>query len=280
MRSDRHGYTKFTKQQTAWRAATVRPVHRVIAPPDDLLSKKLEKTMMPSRALPLLLLAALALPASAQEPPAPHAVLAVKGEGKFDTKPDYAQLYVNVSTRGRTLAEAAKAHEERATRALSMLQGLKGEGVDIAATSFRINQERVGRQQTPDKPAEPPQFVAATNFYLNARPINALNAIVTKLASSGLFEVQRVIFLVDQERMALNEARRDAVRDARSQAEAYADAAGVRLADIAEIADGQAIPVHEEGYADLAIPAYVQIIPPATVAFSASVKIVWRTAPR
>jgi uncharacterized protein YggE len=92
--------------------------------------------------------------------------------------------------------------------------------------------------------------------------------------------MQNVAFLVDQDRRALNEARRAAVRDARDQAEAYADAAGVRLVDVAEIADGEAIPVRADGYADLALPAYVQVIPPATVTFTASVRVVWHIAPR
>jgi uncharacterized protein YggE len=233
--------------------------------------------------LALLLLSALALPASAQEPLAERhtgAILAVKGEGRVEVKPDYAEFHATVSTRGRTLSEAATAHEERATRALSVLQGLKAAGVEVTTTTFRLNQERFQVvRQPPEKPAEP-QFVAVTSFNLKARPIDALNGIVTKLASSGLFEVQHIAFLADQERRALNEARRSAVHDARDQAEAYADAAGVRLVDVVEIADGQAIPVQADGYADLALPAYVQIIPPATVAFTASVRVVWRIVSR
>jgi hypothetical protein len=53
----------------------------------------------------------------------------------------------------------------------------------------------------------------------------------------------------------------------------------MRLVDIAEIADGEAIPVRADGFADLALPAYVQIIPPATVAFTATVRVVWQVAP-
>jgi uncharacterized protein YggE len=157
-----------------------------------------EDTIMQFPALPLLLLTSLALPASAQQPPAEPragAILAVKGEGRIEAKHDYAQFRAFVSTKGRSLAEAATAHEQRATRALSVLQGLKEAGVDITTTSFRLNQDRPsipqGRPPAPEKPPEP-QFTAVTSFDLRAKPIEAVNGIITKLASAGLFEVQRI----------------------------------------------------------------------------------------
>ncbi|HKD27080.1 MAG TPA: SIMPL domain-containing protein [Xanthobacteraceae bacterium] len=242
--------------------------------------------MMHSRALPLLLLTSLTLPASAQQPSADSrtgAVLTVKGEGRIDVKPDYAQSNATVSTKGRSLAETAAAHEERATRALSVLQGLKGAGVEIITSSFRLNQDPPsipqGRPPTSEKPSEP-RFTAVTSFDFRVKPIDGLNGVITKLASSGLFEMRGVIFRVEQERTALNEARRAAVLDARDQAEAYADAGGVRLVEVIEISDGEAIPLSATGEADLARAPYVQIVPPAVVAFTATVKIVWRIAPR
>jgi uncharacterized protein len=244
---------------------------------------KVEETMMQSHVPALLLSAILAVPAVAQEQPLRShsgAILAVKGEGRVEVKPDYAQFHATVSTRAQTLSEATTGHEEQATRALSMLQSLKGASVEISRSSFKLQQERpsVGRQPASEKPPEP-QFVAVTTFDLKARPIEALNGIITKLASSGLFEVQNVTFLVDREREVLNEARRAAVHDARDQAEVYADAGGVRLADIDEIADGQATPVRRYE-ADVALSPSVQIIPPATLTFTASVRVVWHIAPR
>ncbi|GGC57876.1 hypothetical protein GCM10010994_16080 [Chelatococcus reniformis] len=84
-------------------------------------------------------------------------------------------------------------------------------------------------------------------------------------------------------RAVLNEARRAAVIDAREQADVYADAAGLRLVEITDIADGNArppisgeadLPVAHEGVRTLAI------LPPATLRFDASVQMRWRIAPR
>jgi uncharacterized protein len=175
---------------------------------------------MQLRALPLLLFISfinLTQPAAAQQPPAGQhagATLAVIGVGHVEVRPDHARFSATVSTGGSTLTEASKAHDERAREALSLLQGLKDAGMDITQASFWLDRETPSAdRRLAEKPPEPP-FIAVTDFYLTARPIEALNGIVTKLASSGLFKVGRVTFLADQERKVLNDARREAVRDA------------------------------------------------------------------
>ncbi len=239
---------------------------------------------MRGRAACLLLVLGLTLPAEAQQQPAEPrrgAVLSVRGEGRAEAKPDFALLDVTVSTSGRSADEAATAHRERATRALTLLQGLYAEGVGIERSTFRLDQDRppppVPGLRPDTRPPAP--FTAQTIFSLKATAIGGLNAVVSRLAASGLFEVRSVRFKVDEERAALNRARRAAMMDAREQAQAYADAGDLRLVEIVEVTDGQAAPA-PDGQADLPLPRFVQIIPPANVAFDASVTVTWRIAPR
>jgi uncharacterized protein YggE len=197
-------------------------------------------------------------------------------------KPDFARVRVTVSTPAPTLDEAARAHRDRATRALSALHELKG--IEIEDSTFSLNRENPVRYaqelRNPEpKPAMPP-FTARTTFSLKTKAIDDLNAAITKLSASGLFEVLSVQFGVEQERAALNQARRQAMADARDQAAAYADAGDVRLVEIVAITDGEAAPLVQDGYADMPIPRFVQIIPPSTVAFNSSVQVTWRIALR
>jgi uncharacterized protein YggE len=241
---------------------------------------------MPFRAIALLLLISSAAPASAEQPP-PEPVMEIKGTARIDVKPDRAHFDATVSTKGRSLAEAGAAHEERATRALSVLKGLAADGVEITQSSFRLKQDLPPRpayigaqeQPLPAKPTEP-HFTAETIFSLKAQRIETLNAVISKLASSGLFELHNVLYQVDQERSALNQARKAAMLDAREQAEAYAESGGLRLVEIVRVTDSQAVPEISQGEADLPLPRFVEIIPPATIAFQASVNVVWRIAPR
>jgi len=239
-----------------------------------------------SRILYFIVLTIFAWPAQAQQMPAPlgnGAILTVRGMGHFETKPDYASLHVTVSTKASTLAEAARLHGAEATRALAVLQELKSDGVEVERSTFELDRDpprpsSPGVQASDAKPPPPP-FTARTVFSLKTKAIDALNAVVTKLASSGLFEVFSVHFGLERERAALNEARRQAISDARDQAAVYADAAGLQLLEIVAITDGEAARVLAEAAA-YRVTQLVQIIPPRTVAFDSAVHVTWRIAPR
>jgi uncharacterized protein YggE len=206
-------------------------------------------------------------------------VLTVRGVGKLEAKPDYARLSIQVVTTADTLEDAANAHEERATRALELLNQLKADGLEVQSSSFSVAQDRplpLGSDRT--QPPAPPKFRATTAFTARSRNMPGLNALVSRIANSGVLEVRTVTYGVDQERQALNNARRAAVADAREQAELYADAAKVKLVEIAEIDNGDARAA--DGQADLPVPRFVQIIPPAVVTFNSGVSITWKIRSR
>lgn len=217
-------------------------------------------------------------------------VLTVLGRGSYETRPELARLSATVSTDGKTLEDTAKPHEERSTRASKVLKDLAGAGLEVEKSSFSIAERRVQRPTASiaGVPGQPMAtvvegYVAKTTYSLKATSLDRLNQIVTKLAETGLFQIDTVRFYVLNERAALNEARRSAMLDAREQAEAYASPVDLELGQILAITDGEARPV--EGYADLPArravgPYSVQIVPPATVEFTASVNVTWQIAPR
>jgi uncharacterized protein YggE len=234
----------------------------------------------------LLALVTWAAPAHAQpqaRDPGKGAILTVRGQSRVEMKPDYARLRATVSTKAPSLEEAARAHQDRATRALAILKDVSAEGIDIEQSTFSLGQDQpVGvpaAARSAERKQPPLSFRAKTEFLLKMNAIDSLNTVMTKLSLSGLFEVFSAYFGVKDERAALNQARRQAVADAREQAAAYADAAGLQLVEIVAITDGEASP-SPDGKADLPLTRFVQIIPPRTVAFDAAVNITWRIAPR
>ncbi len=218
-------------------------------------------------------------------------LITVLGRGRYEARPDMARATVSVSTEGRTLESVGKPHQERATRASKVLQDLQSLGAEMEKSSFKVDERRVQRPVPPIQPGPGQRYetvvegyVATTSFSLKTSAIGELNAIVTKLADTGLFEIGAVRFQVSQERAALNQARRAAMLDAKEQALAYAEPVELELKEIVAITDGEA--EAPTAYADL--PARrapgpnstVQIIPPATLEFTASVNVSWRIAPR
>lgn len=217
--------------------------------------------------------------------------LTVLGKGSYETTPELARFSATVSTDGRTLEDAAKSHEERATRASKVVKDLATAGLEVEKCNFSLAERRVQRSTTASTAGVLGQhtetvvdgYVAKTTYLLKATSLDNLNQIVTKLAETGLFQVDRVRFHVLNERAALNEARRSAMLDAREQAQAYANPVDLELRQILAITDGEAQPV--DGYADLPLrravgPYSVQIVPPATLEFTASVNVTWQIVPR
>ncbi len=91
---------------------------------------------------------------------------------------------------------------------------------------------------------------------------------VSSIAGAGLFEVRTIRYGIKDEERAIDDARRAAVKNARRQAEVYADAAGVKLGEILEIFDGVAQNLGSEAALRAATPN-VQVSPPATIPFRA-----------
>ena len=128
------------------------------------------------------------------------------------------------------------------------------------------------------RPAEKKQasdYRAITTFALKANQLASLNEVISSIAASGLFEVRTIRYGIKDEERAIDDARRAAVKNARRQAEVYADAAGVKLAEILEIFDGVGQNLGSEASLRAATPN-VQVSPPATIPFRAGINIKWR----
>src|SRR5579885_3079489 len=207
--------------------------------------------------------------ALAQPAPPPHerATITVQGDGKSETRPDY------VATSASSLNAAQKAHGERASKAAAALKGI--DGLAVESSTFRL--DRITPPAAAgEKPA--PEFRAVTTYFLKTRRIEAIGDIVAKIASTGLIEIHNLRFALDDNSKALDEARKEAVRDARRRAELYAEAAGVKLGEVLEISDTERrfpLPMKQAGFA-----RDMGVTPPETLDVNASVTMTWRIEPK
>jgi uncharacterized protein YggE len=216
----------------------------------------------------------VASPALAQPAPPPErATITVQGEGKSEAPPDYVAISADLVTTAPSLEAATRNHKERAARAAAAIKSLEAGGLSIESSTFRL--DRV----TPPTPAgqrpPAPEFRAVTTFSLKSKNIAAIDGTVTKLAETGLFEIHGLRFALDENSKVIDEARRNAVRDARHRAEVYAEAAGAEIGEIVEITDTVQhfpIPMRQMSFAK----NNVQITPPEKLDVQASVTMTWR----
>jgi hypothetical protein len=214
-------------------------------------------------------------------PPSPRSLLTVEGSGLAEAKPDYARLMVELLAKAPTIEGAVEASKTLVPRVDTLLQSLKNEGVEAESSNFSIG-ETPPPDPVPNRTQRPPpSFTATTSYSLKLTRIDQLNAVIGELASSGILEIRTASFHVADEHVPMDEARRNAVADARRQAEVLADAAGVRLDDLASISDVRASARTQSEYVlAKAARKYLQIIPPAKLDFTASIVMSWHISPR
>jgi uncharacterized protein YggE len=217
--------------------------------------------------------AVTAQPVGEREP-----ALTVRGLGRALVAPDHANLSVEVVTKGRTPEAATAAHRERASRAIDRLRTMREDGLAIEQSIFRLDETR--QPPTPNAPQGrgEPEYRAVTTFELKSTRLDAIDRMVTTIASTGLFEIRNMRFGINEQNAGMATARKNAVDDARQRATTYAEAAGVRLGDIIRIDDTE-----PRSPRDFAVPVTmarnVQVVPPETLTLTASVAITWRIAP-
>jgi len=200
--------------------------------------------------------------------------ITVQGQGQVRVAPDHAELTVEVITKGRSLDAATAAHRDRATRATNALRDMKKDGLEIEQSSFRLNEMRLPPNPGSTGRGEA-EYQAITSYELKLAPVDKVDAVVTSIAAGGLFEVRGIRFGIGERSPAMNGARKNAVEDARNRANVYAQAAGVQLGDIVRITDADAR-TPKEFMAAAPMARNVQVIPPETLALSATVTITWR----
>jgi uncharacterized protein YggE len=231
-----------------------------------------------------LLIAAIVLVACprlglAQAPSSlPTPTVSVHGEGRVEVPPDYANVTVEVETRGRTAAAATSSHEARAAQATSLLQELKPQSVEVVRSNFRLTEQR--NQTSPTNPNRQVEneFLAVTSFELKMTRMDTVDAAITKIAASDFFLVRNSRFGLNDNNASADTARKRAVANARSKATTYAEAAGVQLGEILKIEDTEAQPPVMFAAQGPAAARSVQIVPPETLTVTASVTITWRIA--
>lgn len=226
-------------------------------------------------------------------PTLPPNTISIIGQGEFWAPPEIAEFSAEVVTRGDTLAEARDAHPGPAQAARETIESLAPSGLELESAQYSMREidpcepYRYARQLNDAPPCdEEPYFEATTRYQLSSANLADVGDVVSTLAAQELL-VSRIAFRVKDRRTPLLEARKDAARDAREQAEAYAEALGVELVDIRNVTDGDATPI--EGYADLGVltpgPAPkipIEIAVPDQLEFNASVRVDWtvsRVAP-
>jgi hypothetical protein len=189
--------------------------------------------------LPALILATLPLAAVSQDAttaarPLPR-IIQVVGEGRATAAPDMARISLGVSQQAETAGEAMSAMSEGMSAVLATLGELGIAQVDIKTGQLML--EPSYNYNTPDGNPVMTGFIATQILDVNVRDIGQLGTVLDAVVTAGGNRVNGIMFDVSDPQLVTDEARRDAVADARGRAELYAEAADLALGEIVSISE-------------------------------------------
>jgi uncharacterized protein len=209
-------------------------------------------------ALPILVLAALALPgctaaAAAPSPPGEPPAITARGTGTVTATPDTATVVLGVQTRDGSARAALAANSERAAAVIGVL-----EGAGVATADIRTSQLALHPTYGPET-ARITGYEVTNQVTVTLRDIAAAGTVIDQAAAAAgnAVRVQQIDFSIADESAARAQARADAVRRALAQTEQLAEAAGVELGAIRSIVELPAdppVPFGERADAQLAVP--------------------------
>ena len=197
----------------------------------------------------VLILAAIgtALPAAAQQVvPASAPILTdgtlldISATGKATRVPDIATIRAGVVSQAATAAAALSDNSQRMTRVVAALRRAGVADRDIQTAQIQLQpQYRYAENQPPAITG----YQASNSVSIRFRDVAKSGTILDALVAQGANQIDGPNLSVDAADAALDEARTDAIRRARTRADLYARAAGLRVDRILLISeDGGQLP--------------------------------------
>ena len=183
-----------------------------------------------------LVLVAVYTPAFAEEAKLVRSI-SISGHGEVLVVPDVAQVSMGVTSFGNSAREALDVNTKSMQ---SLLQSLKAAGIDsrdITTSNFSINP----RLNYGENNAQPPKLVGYdVNNMVTAviRKLDTVGAVLDGAVSSGSNQINGINFSVSKSEAMLDEARKNAIADAKRKAQVYATTAGFELGSIISVNEG------------------------------------------
>lgn len=203
---------------------------------------------MRNKTLQLTILAILVLVLSACAPaqvtPASETprTLSVSGSARVTAAPDLAYVSVGVHTENAEAAQAVADNNQQAQAIADALKALGVEEKDIQTMGFNIYpQDEWG----PEGERTGTRYLVDNTVYVTVRDVERIGEILQTVVEAGANYIYGIQFDIADKTTLIAEARKQAVDNARAQAEELAVAAGVTLGDLQSISYYNNYPVFD-----------------------------------
>lgn len=182
-----------------------------------------------------MMLVCLALAGCTQAPPDPRGVargevlLQVMASGRTDTRPDETRFTAGVQTNAPTAGAASTANNEKMSSVVRAIEALGIKADDVQTRAITLSRIDYGPERG--------RFQANNMIEVRVRDLKKAGAAIAAATEAGANVLSGPNMNVSDPEAASRSAYAQAYKAARARAEAYADAAGMKVERVLAIRD-------------------------------------------
>ncbi|MGY8710700.1 SIMPL domain-containing protein [Bradyrhizobium sp. 18BD] len=219
----------------------------------------------------VLAIASLTAPAFADDFPS---AISVSGEATMSAAPDLAHIDAGVASDAKTAKEASDTNNAAMGKVLAALKGAGVAEKDYQTSRLSLQPQYGQNRSTGASPVI--GFRASNRVTVKIRDVTKVAAIIDTLVGAGANDIGNISFEVTQASKLLDDARVQAVADARRKAEIYAKATGVTLGAPLSVSEaGAPVPLFKARMAGAAPMAAPAAVAPGEETLAVTVNVSW-----
>lgn len=153
----------------------------------------------------------------------------VSGRGVVTAKPDVANIYMTVETKGKTAEQAQKENTEIAEQVTNALKALDVKDENIVTLHYSVDIDRAYNERK--KAWEQQGYRVYNRFMVKVTDVNNVGKYIDAATKAGVTSIGSVSFSIDDPTQYYKQALQAAVKNASSSATALAEALGTQLDD-------------------------------------------------
>lgn len=174
---------------------------------------------------------------------APANVITVAGEGKVSAVPNLATVSFTISENATTASAAQDSAAKKVNISLAVLDELGIDEKDIKTSSYNIyprynNPAPCYAYPCPDYEQRIVGYTASQTVDVKVRDTEKVGDVLARLGDSGISNLYGPNFTIEDQDALVSEARKEAIKKAREEAQKLAAALGVRIVRIVSFNEG------------------------------------------
>ncbi len=176
--------------------------------------------------------------AAAQAPAERNPVPSIRttGEGVVSARPDQARIQIGVIAQAPQAQAAAAQNATRTDAILQELRKVASPGSEIATAAYSLDPDY--RQPRPGGAPDIAGYTARSSIRVVTADLTSVGKLIDAAMQAGANNVDRLQFVLKDQRAARSQALREASANARADAEAIAAALGLKIQRVLSVEEG------------------------------------------